>query len=108
MVPDNANALYKIRAGLQTHIKEAERKIGELNHAIAQTRAILVILDQRDLKHANYTESVREAKPMSLTKTELEQMTIQDLTAVRDRIDTAIRQKGAGPEHGKSHSKSRK
>ena len=107
MVPDNANALYKIRAGLQTHIKEAERKIGELNHAIAQTRAILVILDQRDL-NANYTESVREAKPMSLTNTELEQLTIQDLTAVRDRIDIAIRQKGAGLVNGRSHYKSGK
>ena len=96
MFLDHPSDVHKVRAELQTRIDEAERKIGELNHAISQTRAILVILAQRDVKAetGKSNGSMREATPRMLGDAELEQMTIQDLTAVRDRIDVVIRQKG--------------
>ena len=96
MLFDHPSAVHKVRAELQTHIDEAERKIGELNHAIAQTRSILVILAQRDstVAHGNSNAPSREARPRLLNDAELEQMTIQELTAVRAQIDVVMRQKG--------------
>ena len=100
------NALYKVRAELQKRIAEAERKIGELNHAISQTRAILVILAQRDNLNAGPIHI--NAKPELLLHDELEQMTIEDLTAVKRRIDNIIRQKGWDPDHGTGRDKLRR
>ena len=96
MLFDHPSAVHKVRAELQTNIDEAERKIGELNHAIAQTRSILVILAQRDLTvaHGNSNALAREASPRLLNDAELEQMTIQELTAVRAQIDVILLQKG--------------